>query len=186
MTGSLGTDALLESHENGIASFLGCDAGAGVWTLVGGGGPQGMPGRFPERPFVRGGSFGSGTGAFRLFSSEVMVVERDRLRLASLGSPSCTSSSDDVERRRAVSSGELVGAFPDISVRTVVLESEGDGCVEIAGGCETRGVVAVEEDSGRSVKERIDVEDFESRDSGRDILSAASSKFSYSTVRDLT
>ena len=115
---------------------------------------------------------------FVLFSSNVILVERDLLGLTSLWSSSCTSSNDEVERRRAVSSGEFEGAFPDICVRTVVFCSEGDGFVEIGGSCETRGVVAVEEDSGRSVNERIDVEDFESRDSGRDVVSAASSKLS--------
>ena len=182
----MGTDVLRESHENGIASFLGGGAGAGVWTLVGGGGPQGIPARFPERPFVRAGSLGGGTGASVLFSSEVVVVERDRVGLAPFESPSCTSSNDDVERRRAVSSGELEGAFPDICVRTLVFGSEEDESVETVGSCETRGVVAVEEDSGRSVNERMDVEDFDSRDSGRDVVSGASSKLSYRTVRDFS
>lgn len=120
-----------------------------------------------------------------LFSSEVIVVERDLSELASLGSPSCTSSNDEVERRRAVSSGEFEEASVDISVG---LSSSGfgvEGSVEVAGCCETRGVVAVEEDAGRSVSERVEVEDLEFRDSGLAVVSGASSKLSYYRVRNL-
>ena len=105
------------------------------------------------------------------------MVERDLSERASLTSPSCTSS--NVERRRAVSSGDFGRLFPDISERTSASDFGGDLSVEILGSCETRGVVTVEEDGGRSVSERIDDEDLDSRDSGRDVVSGASSKLSY-------
>ena len=166
----MGADVLLESQENGIASFLVGGGGAGVCTLVGGGGPHGMPGRFPERPFVLEGSFGGGIGTLVLFSSEVIVVERDLSELASLEPPNCTSSKDDVERRRAVSSGEFGRASPDVSF-VVPMFSGPDGSAETVGSCEARGVVAADEDGWRLVREQIDVEDLESRDSGRDVAS---------------
>lgn len=179
-TASLGADVLLESHENGIASFLGGGCGgAEVWALVGGGGPQGIPGRLPDKPFVREGSLGGRIGALVLFSSEIVVVERDLSELASLISPSCTSSNDEVERRRAVSNGEFEEAFPDISVGSPASGFGVDGPIEVAGSCETRGVVAVDEDAGRSVSERVEVDDLEFRDSGLAVVSGASSKLSY-------
>ena len=180
---SLGIDTLLESHENGIASFLGGGGGAGVWSLEAGGGPQGMPGKLPERPFVRAGSLGGGAGAAILLSSDVIVVERDLLELASLLSSSCTSSNDDVQRRRAVRSGDFEGLLSDMLVRFSPSDFGGDRSVKIGGSCETRGVVTVEEDGGRSVNERIDDEDLDSRDCGRDLVSGASSKFSYIVSR---
>jgi len=114
-----------------------------------------------------------------LFSSEIVVVERDLSELASLVSPSCTSSNDEVERRRAVSNGEFEEAFPDISVGSPASGFGVDGPIEVAGSCETRGVVAVDEDAGRSVSERVEVDDLEFRDSGLAVVSGASSKLSY-------
>lgn len=73
---SLFEDVFLDSHENGLESFFGGGAGAGC-TLEGGGGPQGMVGRLPERPCALNGSFGGGTGVIEFVSFDVMVVERD-------------------------------------------------------------------------------------------------------------
>lgn len=95
---SLFEDVFLESHENGPESFFG--GGAGVeWTLGGGGGPQGIVGRLPERPCALNGSFGGGTGVVALVSFDVMVVERDLVEEDSFVSSSWTSSMDDVESR---------------------------------------------------------------------------------------
>lgn len=96
---SLLEDVFLESHENGPESFFG-GGGAGVgWTRKGGGGPQGIVGRLPERPCALNGSLGGGTGVVPLVSFDVMVVERDLVEEDSFASSSWTSSMDDVESR---------------------------------------------------------------------------------------
>jgi len=52
ITASLLADVLLESHEKLMPSFLGGGAGelAETAAFAAGGGPQGMDGKFPERP----------------------------------------------------------------------------------------------------------------------------------------
>lgn len=66
-----------------MPNFLG--GGAAEWLeTVGfeaGGGPQGIDGRFPDRPCDRGGSFGGKVAMG--FGVEAVAVESDRIELAS-------------------------------------------------------------------------------------------------------
>ena len=110
-TVSLLAEPLLESHEKLIPSFLGAGVGEGVGTVAlgarGGGGPQGMDGRFPERPWPLNGSFGGDAAV--LFSVDVVGVESDCIELLSLVPSSWTSSSEVAEIRCAVSNGDFGG-----------------------------------------------------------------------------
>ena len=123
-------EELLESHEKGPASFLVGGAGCGVTVCVvdcfgAGGGPHGTEGRDPENPCDRKGIFaaagrvdaeGAGVGSSVLTSSLVTVFDLDLLSsalpsacvaLVAGVSPSCTSSKEEVEIRRAVSKGDF-------------------------------------------------------------------------------
>lgn len=128
-------EELRESHEKGPASFLGGGAGCGdivcaVDCLGAGGGPHGTEGRAPESPCDRKGIFvaaggadaeGLGAGSSVLTSSLVIVFDLDLPSSSSLFStcvalvagvsPSCTSSREDVEIRRAVSKGDFCVVF---------------------------------------------------------------------------
>ena len=105
-------EPLLESHEKLIPSFLGAGVGYGVgtgaWGATGGGGPHGMDGRLPERPWPLNGSFGGDAAV--LFSIDVVGVELDFIELLSLVPSSWTSSNEVAEIRCAVSSGDFDGA----------------------------------------------------------------------------
>ena len=108
---SLLAEPLLESHEKLIPSFLGAGVGEGVGTVAlgarGGGGPHGMEGRLPERPWPLNGSFGGDAAV--LFSIDVVGVELDFIELLSLVPSSWTSSNEVAEIRCAVSSGDFDG-----------------------------------------------------------------------------
>lgn len=107
-------DELLESHEKGPASFLAGGADVVLAELVrafgAGDCPHGKLGRTCDRAgtlVAVGGGDGSLIGSGATISLEVIVADRDLLPPDSK-SPSCTSSRDDVDIRRAVSNGELV------------------------------------------------------------------------------
>jgi hypothetical protein len=80
---SLLADVLLESQEKLIPNFLGGGAGevAGADDFPGGGGPHGIEGRLPERPWPRKGSFGGEAAIFLSFGA--VVVDPDVMELVS-------------------------------------------------------------------------------------------------------
>lgn len=86
-----------------MPSFLGGGAVEGVETVdfEAGGGPQGIDGRFPDRPCDRLGSFGGEIAMF--FSVDVVAVESDRIEVASFIPSSCVLSREEVDIRCAVS-----------------------------------------------------------------------------------
>lgn len=106
---SLVPEVLLDSQEKLMPNFLGGGAVEGVETVgfEAGGGPQGIDGRFPDRPCDRAGSFGGEVAM--LFSVDAVVVESDRIELASFVPSSCTLSREEAEIRCAVSIGDFVG-----------------------------------------------------------------------------
>ena len=94
-----------------MPNFLGGGAVEGVET-VGfrvGGGPQGIEGRFPDRPCARTGCFGGEVAIF--FSVDVVAVESDRIEVASFVPSSCTLSREEVDMRCAVSNGDFLGVY---------------------------------------------------------------------------
>ena len=95
-----------------MPSFLGGGAVEDVETVgfEAGGGPQGIDGRFPDRPCDRNGSFGGEVAMF--LSVDVVAVESDRIEVASFDPSSCTLSREDVDKRCAVSNGDIFGVFP--------------------------------------------------------------------------
>lgn len=133
-------EEFLESQEKGPANFLGGGAGAGeaFWGrgFGAGGGPHGTEGRAPANPCERKGSFDGGgdadvgtavgAGSSMYTSCDVIVVDPDLVSLVlevllvvGLGSgwsPSCTSSREEVEIRRAVSKGDFVGGSPSCAL----------------------------------------------------------------------
>lgn len=100
---------LLDSHEKLMPNFLGGGAVGGVEIVAfeAGGGPQGIDGRFPDRPWVRIGSFGGEVAM--IFSVDAVAVEFDRIELASLVPSSCTLFREIADRRCAVSNGDFLG-----------------------------------------------------------------------------
>lgn len=97
-----------------------------------------------------------------LSSFDLMVVDLDLVVSSFLVSSSPTSSMDDVDSRRAVSNGEIDGSILTIGglVRGVGVSSS----FLMPENLEWRGVVMDEDDDGRSVRERTDVEDFDCDD----------------------
>lgn len=96
---SLLAEVPLDNHENPIPSFLNGGAGEGAeaaFGAIGGGGPQGTVGRFPERPCDRKGSLG---GEEASLVSGLFVVAPDSMELASIPFSSCTSAIEEVEIR---------------------------------------------------------------------------------------
>lgn len=137
-----------------MPNFLG-GAGVGVETVgfEAGGGPQGIDGRFPDKPCDRTGSFG-GEEAL-VFFVDAVAVESDCAELASLVPSSCTLSRELVDLRSALSNGDLVGVFSVSGLRF----SCSCICV-ISEGCklDTRGVEG--DEGGRlSVIARVEFED---------------------------
>ncbi len=161
-TVSLLAEALLESHEKLIPSFLGAGVGEGVGTVAlgarGGGGPHGMDGRLPERPWPLNGSFGGDAAV--LFSIDVVGVESDFIELLSLVPSSWTSSNKVAEIRCAVSSGDFEGT----SWLYECVVSSSRACIELSASVTSappftvRGVETVD-DGRRSVNERTEFED---------------------------
>lgn len=161
-----------------MPSFLGGGAGE-VPGFADGGGPQGIVGRLPERPWLRKDSFGGETPMFLSF--EAVVVDPDVTELVSFDPSSWTLSIEDADIRCAVSKGD----FPRTSSLCGSVSSSWELCVELWGSSNVglsfgaRGVETVEE--GRSmVIERIDLDDW--RDCGRELESWASSKVSCQAV----
>ena len=155
-------EPLLESHEKLIPSFLGAGVGEGVGTVAlgarGGGGPHGMDGRLPERPWPLNGSFGGDAAV--LFSIDVVGVELDFIELLSLVPSSWTSSNEVAEIRCAVSSGDFDGTSG--SYECVVSSSR--ACIELSASVTSAPPFTVREvetvDDGRlSVNERTESED---------------------------
>ena len=92
---SLTADVPLDNQEKGIVSFL---AGGGLGTGVG---IEPIDFELCERA----GNLGGGPRAFSSLPFDVVIVERE---LASVDSSSSwTSSSEDVDSRRAVSNGDF-------------------------------------------------------------------------------
>ena len=169
---SLFAEPLLESHEKLIPNFLGAGAGDGVGTVDlgarGGGGPQDIEGRFPERPCPLKGSFGG--DAAMSFSVGIAGVNPDRTELLSLVPSSCTSSREEAEIRCAVKRGDFVGGASGCG--SVSCSS---GSLVVVPALCARGVETVEE--GRPlVNERTELD---SCDWGLEAVSWASSKVSY-------
>ena len=92
-----------------MPNFLGGGAVGGVEIVAfgAGGGPQGIEGRFPDRPWDRIGSFGGEVAM--VFSADAVALEFDRIELASFVPSSCTLSREEAERRCAVSNGDFLG-----------------------------------------------------------------------------
>ena len=173
---------LLDSHENGPTSFFG-----GGTDTEGSGGALDFTtgdeahGRLANR-CVRGGGSGTeaGAGAGKLegassgaaISFEVIVADRDLLPAWSGPSPSCTSSRDDVDIRRAVRSGDLISGS---GTGSRVFASLEPACIfpstvwSIVGCCifEGRGVVTASPVNDRT-------------ETGREVVSGASSNESCS------
>ena len=146
-----------------MPSFLGAGVGEGVGTVAlaarGGGGPHGMEGRLPERPWPLNGSFGGDAGTS--LSIDVVGVELDLIELLSLVPSSWTSSNEVAEIRCAVSSGD----FDGISGSWKCVVSSPRACIELSATVASAPPFTVREvereDDGRlSVNERT-----ESRDS---------------------
>ena len=176
---------LLDSHENGPASFLGggTDAGGSGGALDFTTGDE-AHGRLANRCVRRGGSdWEAGVGAGKLkgassgaaISFEVIVVDRDLLPAWSGLSSSCTSSRDDVDIRWAVSSGDLTSDSGTGSRVFASLESAGifpSTVWSMVGGgkFEGRGVVTASPVNDLS----------EAEETGREVVSGASSNESCS------
>ena len=176
---SLVPEVLLDSHEKLMPNFLGGGAAEGVETVgfEAGGGPQGMDGRFPDKPCDRGGSFGGELAM--IFSVEAVGVESECIEVASFVPSNCTLSREEVDIRRAVSSGDFLGVF---SLSRLVSSCMWTGVSSEDCGLEPRGVDG--DDGGRcSVKELVDVDDC--RDVGRSVLSCASSNVSYRVLANV-
>ncbi len=141
-----------------MPNFLGGGAveGAGTVGFEAGGGPQGIDGRFPDRPCDRTGSFGGDVAA--------VAVESDRIELTSFVPSSCTSSRPEAESLCVVSNEGFVGVS-SLSGFTASL------CTSVSSEVcmlDPRGVEG--DEGGRvSVKERVDAEDC--CDWGRSVLS---------------
>lgn len=138
-----------------MPNFLGGGTWVGVETVgfEAGGGPQGMDGRFPDKPCDRTGSFG-GEEALVFFVDPV-AVESDCIELASLVPSSCALSRDVVDIWCALSTGGSIG----VSLLSGLEFSSLCVCV-ISEGCmlDTRGVEA--DEGGRfSVMRRVEFED---------------------------
>ena len=138
-----------------MPNFLGGGAVEGVETVgfEAGGGPQGIDGRFPDRPWVRIGSFGGNVAM--LFSVDAVAVEFDRIELASFVPSSCTLSREEADRRCAVSNGDFFGVSSLSELRA--------SCFCIGGSSEdsTMDPRGVEGDEGSrgSVRERVDADE---------------------------
>ena len=154
-------EPLLESHEKLIPSFLGAGVGEGVGTVAlgarGGGGPHGMDGRLPERPWPLNGSFGGDAAV--PFSIDVVGVELEFIELLSLVPSSWTSSSEVAEIRCAVSNGD----FCEISGSYVCVVFSPRACIELSASVASAPPFTVREvervDEGRlSVNERTESE----------------------------
>lgn len=178
-------DTPLESHEKLIPSFRGAGADAdGSFALDAGGGPQGIEGRFAERPWPLKGSFG---GVVSILSCDVVVVDVDFMELVSVPSPSCTSSSEDADIRCAVSNGDLDDTCASksscFSSDSLELDSGTKVSSSVEASVDPRGV-EVAEDGPPSVRERgiEDVDLCDCWDCGRDAVSGASSKVSWKTL----
>ena len=106
-TTSFVPEVLLDSQEKLMPNFLG-GAGVGVETVgfEAEGGPQGIDGRFPDKPCARTGGFG-GEEAL-VFFVDAVAVESDCVELASLVPSSCTLWRALVDIRSALSNGDLV------------------------------------------------------------------------------
>ena len=104
-----------------------------------GGGPQGIDGRFPDRPCDRIGSFG-GEEAI-VFSVDIVAVESDRVEVASFEPSSCTLSRGEVDIRCAVSDGDLVRVCPVSGSRVSCFGASSEDCT-----LDTRGVEGDEGD----------------------------------------
>ena len=100
---------LLDSQEKLIPSFLGGGTVGGVEIdgFEAGGGPQGMDGRFPDRPCDRAAAFGG--DVTMLFLVDAVAVESDRIELASFVPSSCRLSREEDELRCAGGSGIFFG-----------------------------------------------------------------------------
>ena len=121
-----------------------------------GGGPQGIDGRFPDRPCDRIGSFGGDVAA--------VAVESDRIELTSFVPSNCTSSRPEADSRCVVSNGGFVGVS-SLSGFTASLCTSVSSKVCIL---DPRGVEG--DEGGRvSVKERVDTD--ECCDWGRSVSS---------------
>ena len=109
-TASFVPEVLLDSQEKLMPNFLGGGTVGGVETvgLEAGGGPQGIDGRFPDRPCDRTGSFG-GEVAIMALLVDAVAVESDRMELASFVPSSCTLPREEADIRCAVSKGDFVG-----------------------------------------------------------------------------
>ena len=115
---SLVPEVLLDSQEKLIPSFLGGGAveGVGVTDFEAGGGPQGIDGRFPDKPCAaRAGSFGGEVAI--LFLLDSVAVESDRMELASFVPSSCTLSREDDDMRCVVSNRVFLGVFSSSVLR---------------------------------------------------------------------
>ena len=172
-TASLVPEALLDSQEKLMPSFLGGGTVEGVETVgfEAGGGPHGIDGRFPDRPCDRGGSFGGDVAI--LFSADVVTAESDGIEIASFAPSSCTLSREEADIRCAVSDDGFVGvsSLPTSRGSSLCIVVSSEDLV-----LETRGVE--EDEGGRlSVRERVNSDDF--CDLGRSVSSCASSNVSY-------
>ena len=127
----------LDSQEKLIPNFLGGGIDGGVETdgFEAGGGPQGIDGRFPDRPCDRAAAFAGDVAL--LFLVDVVAVESDRIELASLVPSSCTLSTEEGDVRCAVCNGIFLG----VSSLSVLRAACSCGCVN-SGDCisEPRGV----------------------------------------------
>ena len=121
---SLAEVLLRESHEKGIVSFLPGAGLGGVGDVLigrGGGGPHGIEGKGPENPDREVGFGAAGEGSFPILLLDVIVVDRDRdlSGCEPSFSPNCTSSSDVVDIRLAVSKGDFSMALvPSLAMFT--------------------------------------------------------------------
>lgn len=108
-TASFVPEVLLDSQEKLMPNFLGGGTVGGVETvgLEAGGGPQGVGGRFPDRPCDLTGSFGGEEAMLCLVGA--VVVESDRMELVSFVTSSCTLSREEADIRCAVSKGDFFG-----------------------------------------------------------------------------
>ncbi len=168
-------EVLLDSQEKLIPNFLGGGT-VGVETVgfEAGGGPQGIDGRLPERPCDRKGTFGGDAAV--LFLVDVVVVESDRIELASVTPSSCTLSREEDDIRCAVSNGDFFGvtSFSRFGSSGLCACVTSEDCI-----VDPRGVEG--DEGGRwPVREGVDTD--ECWDWGRSVLSWASSKVSYRTV----
>ena len=135
-----------------MPNFLGGGAVEGVETVgfEAGGGPQGIDGRFPDRPWVRIGSFGVDVATD--FSVDAVAVEFDRIELASLVPSSCTLSREEADRRCAVSKGDFLGVSSLSGLRASCF------CIGVPSKDSTMEPRGVEGDEGSrgSVREGVD------------------------------